>query len=428
MLGYTGTACADDIDDCLSQPCGTHGSCTDTGLLDYACVCDSGYSGTTCTTDIDDCLSSPCSGSATCVDAGANSFTCSCPSEFTGSLCADDVDDCGAGASGDGVCGDHGTCVDEGTNSFVCVCDTGYEGSTCTEETDDCASSPCEDTATCADHGVAAFYCDCPAGYEGTTCAEEIDDCASDPCGVDFSADGNWQCTDTGINSYVCTCEDGWGGSTCEDMATCTLGFGNADESDCICTGRNNVAEIVYSGTQTSGFMYEYPCCNDHPNDPDSCVDPELGTGLCNSRKTTKSNCLSNDGQEGLIECYTPGYLIDGGVTGAGTSCSGTVGACESLVTCHTDAGYSGLAVVTCPTDQGHFRFRGCSRDPTTSNTGVVYSVIPFQACKDSNSFLLSTLNGVSPQVRKSHHSEPYQLQKCTKQILTSLFGDLLNV
>jgi hypothetical protein len=105
--------------------------------------------------------------------------------------------------------------------------------------------------------------------------------------------------------------------------------------------------------------------------------------------------------QEGLIECYTPGYLINGDVTGGSTSCAGTVGACETLVTCHTDAGYTGLAVVTCPTDGGFFRLRGCSREAVTSDTGEVYSVAPFQQCgQDSIAVRLSKRTSTTVQVR----------------------------
>ena len=80
-------------------------------------------------------------------------------------------------------------------------------------------------------------------------------------------------------------------------------------------------------------------------------------------------------------------------------TCAGTAGACASLVTCHEAAGYSGLPVVSCPTDDGYFRLRGCSRGPATSNTSVVYVVAPFQECDSSSTFLIRTLNGVTVQV-----------------------------
>jgi hypothetical protein len=38
---------APDIDECASDPCGDHGSCTD-GVNGYTCGCDPGYTGTNC--------------------------------------------------------------------------------------------------------------------------------------------------------------------------------------------------------------------------------------------------------------------------------------------------------------------------------------------------------------------------------------------
>lgn len=402
-LGYIGIRCATDINDCLSQPCGDHGVCTDGGLLSYSCACDSGYSGTVCSIDIDDCASNPCHGSATCTDTGADSFSCSCPDGYDGTVCDGDVDDCAVGGLGSAACGDHGVCVDEGTLSFSCDCDSGYEGNLCTFETDDCASVPCAAGATCEDHGISSFYCNCPAGYEGTACGIEIDDdCASDPCGAGNYTLGHWQRFDSGVASYVCECADGWGGAQCDRLATCTLGFGSAGVGDCICTGLNNIDEIAERGSQASGYLYEFPCGNNAPLDSDQCVDPQIPRIACNARGTKRTACLPNNALEGLTECYTPGYLIDGAVTGSGTSCTGTFGACQSLVTCHEAAGYSGVASITCPTDQGFFRFRGCSRHTATSSTGILYTVAPFQECDDSDSFLLSTLTSVSVQVSTS--------------------------
>ena len=38
-----------DIDDCLPNPCGTHGSCVD-GVDNYTCTCHAGYTGVNCQT------------------------------------------------------------------------------------------------------------------------------------------------------------------------------------------------------------------------------------------------------------------------------------------------------------------------------------------------------------------------------------------
>lgn len=145
---------------------------------------------------------------------------------------------------------------------------------------------------------------------------------------------------------------------------------------------------------------YEFPCCNSAPSNRDDCEDPQLPPLACNVRVTRKSNCLPNDGEEGMTKCFTPGYLIDGGTTGSGVTCAGTPGACQDIVVCNEAAGYSGLAALTCPTDGGYFRMTGCSRDNVHSDTGIPYLVAPFQECDESdNSFVISTLTSVTVQV-----------------------------
>ena len=70
-----------------------------------------------------------------------------------------------------------------------------------------------------------------------------------------MNAEGHWQCFDTGVADYVCVCEDGWGGASCDRLASCDLGFGNANALNCICHGLNNVADVVAGKTQASGYL-----------------------------------------------------------------------------------------------------------------------------------------------------------------------------
>eukprot|EP01043_Picozoa_sp_COSAG02_P093717 COSAG02_NODE_30208_length_555_cov_1.127193_1_plen_171_part_10 len=58
--GWAGNTCDDDVDECLSQPCGDHGSCTTPGVNYYRCNCDPGYAGDNCEVDVDECQSHPC--------------------------------------------------------------------------------------------------------------------------------------------------------------------------------------------------------------------------------------------------------------------------------------------------------------------------------------------------------------------------------
>lgn len=89
--GYSGWECDEDMNECLSAPCGGGGSCVDsTGhssvvFGDYVCTCGAGWYGENCAADTNECLSSPCAhgecsdsssslGSSVAIDA----FSCQC--------------------------------------------------------------------------------------------------------------------------------------------------------------------------------------------------------------------------------------------------------------------------------------------------------------------------------------------------------------
>lgn len=74
----------DDVKECASSPC-NHGNCTD-GYRSYECQCDVGYTGSDCDVDIDDCEVNSCQNNATCLDS-VNNYTCQCLPTFTGALC-----------------------------------------------------------------------------------------------------------------------------------------------------------------------------------------------------------------------------------------------------------------------------------------------------------------------------------------------------
>ena len=86
-LGFTGSQCELNIDDCVGIDCSGQGQCVD-GINSFSCNCDLGFTGTTCEVNIDECASTDCysSGRGLCVD-GINSFSCICESGFTGATC-----------------------------------------------------------------------------------------------------------------------------------------------------------------------------------------------------------------------------------------------------------------------------------------------------------------------------------------------------
>jgi hypothetical protein len=111
----------------------------------YTCACFVGYTGTHCEMDVDDCVDASsgqpvCKNGAKCVDL-IGGFQCKCPSGYRGRTCIVDVDECGgigqAGEESGGgghPCQHGGRCVNT-EGSYECRCVRGYCGKQC--ESDD---------------------------------------------------------------------------------------------------------------------------------------------------------------------------------------------------------------------------------------------------------------------------------------------------
>lgn len=83
-LGWSGTQCELNINECFSNPC-IHGNCSDR-LAAYHCKCEPGYTGVNCEAFIDNCRSHQCANGATCI-SDANGYSCRCSGNFTGKFC-----------------------------------------------------------------------------------------------------------------------------------------------------------------------------------------------------------------------------------------------------------------------------------------------------------------------------------------------------
>ena len=62
---------------CESNPCANDGNCTSMGSFNFICQCAVGYTGSTCEVNIDDCVSVTCPSNSICMD-GVNAYECTC--------------------------------------------------------------------------------------------------------------------------------------------------------------------------------------------------------------------------------------------------------------------------------------------------------------------------------------------------------------
>uniref|UniRef100_A0A1A8FJA7 Delta-like protein n=1 Tax=Nothobranchius korthausae TaxID=1143690 RepID=A0A1A8FJA7_9TELE len=240
-LGFTGTYCHENVNDCASSPCKNGGTCID-GINSFECVCPDGWEGTICEADVNECSRTPCQNAGLCIDL-VNDFYCSCVDGWkgktchlresqcdsstcrNGGTCFDHGDSflcsCSSGWGGStcnsaknsscnsGPCENGGTCIGGG-DTFTCICKDGWEGPTCTENVNDCNPHPCYNGGVCVD-GVNWFRCECAPGFAGPDCRINIDECQSSPC-----AEGS-TCIDE-INSYRCVCPPGHAGRLCQEF------------------------------------------------------------------------------------------------------------------------------------------------------------------------------------------------------------------
>ena len=75
-VGFNGTFCDVDIDECNSNPCQNEGTCEEWENT-YKCFCKEGFEGQNCEVNINECASNPCLEGGKCIDL-ENDFKCQC--------------------------------------------------------------------------------------------------------------------------------------------------------------------------------------------------------------------------------------------------------------------------------------------------------------------------------------------------------------
>uniref|UniRef100_A0A3Q0QX00 Neurogenic locus notch homolog protein 1 n=1 Tax=Amphilophus citrinellus TaxID=61819 RepID=A0A3Q0QX00_AMPCI len=265
QVGYTGSYCEEQVDECNPNPCQNGATCTDF-LGGYTCKCMPGYLGTNCSVEINECFSQPCQNGGTCIDL-INTYKCSCPRGTQGVHCEVNIDDCNPftdPVTKEPKCFNKGKCVD-GVGGYHCTCPPGYVGERCEGDVNECLSNPCDPRGTHSCIQLTNNYrCECRTGYTGQHCDMVFDGCKGKPC----RNGGTCAVASNTPHGFICKCPPGFTGSTCEydsqacgilhchNGGTCISGY---KSPTCLCTPSFTGPECQYP---TNSLCNSNPCYN----------------------------------------------------------------------------------------------------------------------------------------------------------------------
>ena len=210
------------MDACYGEPCMNNGICSVVGNK-YKCECSIGWEGSNCEINTNDCRSSPCLNNATCIDKLAD-YQCECQMPYIGKNCKIKEDWCSSAASN--PCQNDGLCI-KSSDSYRCKCPAGFDGQNCQIETNWCKNHQCKN-GICI-NSSSGYICKCHPAYTGRHCdqpnaialplqssvKDQLIGCTFNDClngGICFRTSSNGR-----IDSKTsCKCKSGYIGQKCE--------------------------------------------------------------------------------------------------------------------------------------------------------------------------------------------------------------------
>ncbi|BFZ02934.1 hypothetical protein BsWGS_05974 [Bradybaena similaris] len=264
---------------CSSNPC-VNGTCSD---VIGGCNCTLGFEGSLCQHNIDDCVNHICRNGATCVD-GVNNYTCTCPAGFRGFFCEENIANC----SGKCVVNNTEAACEDLVEDYYCPCKPAYTGKNCSEAVNMCTVyEPCLNGGTCSNFS-GGYNCTCAAGWTGENCDQEINHCSSHPC------QNNGICYNL-VDQYYCKCPDGTAGDQC-------------DLEEELCSKFNDSVCSLNGKCQSYGGTIECQCLGEYSGkacelEKDPCADNPCNGGLCTRSNMTYECDCSNVKNGGGKNC-----------------------------------------------------------------------------------------------------------------------------
>jgi hypothetical protein len=350
-LGYVGSPCV-DIDECLTNACGSNVECMNSDGSFMCGSCKGGYEDKSgACVDIDECTGdNDCTEQHRQCQNTGGSHTCGdcidgwAVKDPQGNLC-EDINECAGNGSGQTFCTNlHKLCVNQPGNFGCGSCSAGYKPSTESTEAACVAFAKCEDAQNA---GVKACAAD------NKRCAnQEAADFQCEACGTDQKADGEGGCTAVKKcadmdNAGVALCADMQ--KTCADHSdkdftcdACPSGQKLDPEDGCraytTCAADNGAAAMACAEQHKAchdGTSADHSCttCLDgyKPGANDSCVavakcgdNNAAGTAYCES---DNKSCVDHPALDYTCEACSAGLIPDGN------------GACRPIETCVANGG-----------------------------------------------------------------------------------------